>query len=243
MAKKIRLDIFLVENGLSESRSRAAAYIMEGKVTVDGCCATKPGFLVGCLQKIEVDKREDFVSRGGWKLKKAVDEFHIKVAGKICMDIGASTGGFTDCLLKNGAKKVYCVDVGYGLLDFKLRNDPRVVNIERTNIRYFDAKTIKEPVDLLAVDVSFISLEKVIPKVAEIAKKGGEIVLLVKPQFEAPRGKTKKGVVRDESVRSDTISKIQGVAESLGLEYIGGVDSPIKGPKGNLEHLLYLRKI
>lgn len=242
MAEKIRLDVLIHQKGLVSSRNKSTALIMEGKVTVDGQTVTKPGFPVPASAEISIKEPPEFVSRGGLKLKKALEELKPPVKDKICVDAGASTGGFTDCLLKNGAKKVYCIDVGYGVLDSKLRADPRVVSIEKTNIRHFDEALLEDEIDLAVIDVSFISLEKVLPKVREIIKTGGGIIALVKPQFEAPRGATKKGVVTDEKVRQDAIGKIKNFASGLGLELIGETASPIKGPKGNLEHFLYLKK-
>ena len=243
MAEKSRLDVSMLKKGLVPSRSRAEAYIMEGRVYVDGKVVTKPGFFVLGSAGIKIKESDDFVSRGGLKLKKALEEFKICVEGKVCLDIGASTGGFTDCLLRSCAKKVYCVDVGYGLLDEKIKNNPCVVNFERINIRYFDKALLKDEIDFVTIDVSFISLEKVLPKVKELVKNGGEIIALVKPQFESPRGSTKKGVVRDEGVRVEAIEKVKGFAKRIGFVVSGGVDSPIKGPKGNLEYLLYLKNV
>ncbi len=242
MAQKIRLDVLIFKRGLVPSITKSTAFIMEGKVTVDGKIITKPGFAVSETSEISIKESAEFVSRGGIKLKKVLEEFSVCVKDKICLDVGASTGGFTDCLLKNGAKKVYSVDVSYGVFDFKLRNNPQVVNIEKTNIRYFDKNLLKDEIDLAVVDVSFISLEKVLPKVKELVKKGGEIIVLVKPQFEAPKGSTQKGVVKDEKIRLLAIDKIKDFSETLGLKLLGETPSPIKGPKGNLEHFLYLKK-
>ncbi|MFH1540956.1 MAG: TlyA family RNA methyltransferase [Elusimicrobiota bacterium] len=242
MAQKIRLDILAFKRGFVPSLNKLAALIMEGKVTVDGKIITKPGFAVSETSEIFIKESDEFVSRGGIKLKKALEEFAICVKDKICLDVGASTGGFTDCLLKNGVKKVYCVDVGYGILDSKLRNDPRVVVIEKTNIRYFDKKYLKDEIDLAVVDVSFISLEKVLPIVVKLVKNNGEIIALVKPQFEAPKGSTQKGVVKDEKIYKQTIDKIKNFSETVGLVLLNEIPSPIKGPKGNLEHFLYLKK-
>jgi len=241
MAEKNRLDVLMLEKGLVPSRSRAEAYIMEGRVTVNGIKAAKPGLFISPDADIKIKESDDYVSRGGFKLKKALDEFKLDVKDKICLDVGASTGGFTDCLLRTGAKKVYCVDVGYGILDEKIKTDPRVVNFEKTNIRYFDKSLVKDDIDFVVIDVSFISLEKVLPAVKNLLRKDAEIIALVKPQFEAPRGSTKRGVVRDEAVRAQTIEKVKQFAVSLSFEVAGGVDSPIKGPKGNLEYLLYMK--
>ncbi len=242
MAQKIRLDVLIFKRGLVPSITKSTALIMEGKVTVNGKIITKPGFAVSETSEISIKESAEFVSRGGIKLKKVLEEFSVCVKDKICLDVGASTGGFTDCLLKNGAKKVYSVDVSYRVFDFKLRNNPQVVNIEKTNIRYFDKNLLKDEIDLAVVDVSFISLEKVLPKVKELVKKGGEIIALVKPQFEAPKGSTKKGVVKDEQIRRQAIDKIKNFSEQIGLKLLGETPSSIKGPKGNLEHFLYLKK-
>lgn len=242
MAEKIRLDALIFKRGLAASRNLSTALIMEGKVTVDGKIIAKPGFAVSETSEISIKDSAEFVSRGGIKLKKALEEFSVRVKDKICLDVGASTGGFTDCLLKHGAKKIYCVDVSYGIMDLKLRNDSRVVNFEKTNIRYFDKNLLKDEIDLTVVDVSFISLEKVLPKVKELLKKGGEIIALVKPQFEAPKGTTEKGVVKDEKIRLLAIDKIKKFSKEIGLKSLGETPSPIKGPKGNLEHFLYLKK-
>ena len=241
MAQKIRLDVLIFKRELTSSLNKSTALVMEGKVTVGGKIITKPGFAVSESSEISIKESAEFVSRGGIKLKKALEEFSICVKDKICLDVGASTGGFTDCLLKNGAKKVYCVDVGYGVFDFKLRNNPQVVNIEKTNIRYFDKNLLKDEIDLAVVDVSFISLEKVLPKVKELVKTGGEIIALVKQQFEAPKGSTQKGVVKDEQIRLQAIDKIKNFSKTLGLSLLGNTTSPIKGPKGNLEHFLYFK--
>ncbi|MBI5573457.1 MAG: TlyA family RNA methyltransferase [Elusimicrobia bacterium] len=243
MAKKIRLDTLIFNRGFVSSLNKSTAFIMEGKVSVDGKIITKPGFAVSEISEISVKESAEFVSRGGIKLKKALEEFSVCVKDKICLDVGASTGGFTDCLLKTSAQKVYCVDVGYGVLDFELRKNPRVVNIEKTNIRYFDKNLLKDEIDLAVVDVSFISLVKVLPKVKELVKNGGEIIALVKPQFEAPRGSTQNGVVKDEKIRQQTIEKIKNFSKGIGLKLLGETPSPIKGPKGNLEHFLYFRKL
>lgn len=241
---KNRLDIALVKRGLCKSRERARAMIMEGKVFVNGIPATKPGKQVSDNVHIEL-KGEDipYVSRGGVKLEGALKEFQVNPEGKIAMDIGASTGGFTDCLLKHGARKVYAVDVGYGQLDWTLRNDPRVVVIERTNIRYMEREKVPEQVDLITIDVSFISLTKVIPRAIEFLKSGGEIIALVKPQFELQKGEVEKGgVIRSEEKRRKAVSEIRDFAVKLGLEVLGTAESPIKGAKGNIEYFVYIRK-
>lgn len=257
MAEKIRLDLLIFQKGLAPSLNKSTAIVMEGKVSVDGKIITKPGFAVKDSSNILIKEPAEFVSRGGVKLKKALEEFFVCVKDKICLDVGASTGGFTDCLLKNGAKKVYCVDVSYGVFDFKLRNDPRVVNIEKTNIRYFGKRELtrimerefsrienieKHLPDLATVDVSFISLERVLPKVKELIKIDGKIIALVKPQFEAPKGSTQNGVVVDEKIRRQSIDKIKNFSQGIGLKLLGETQSPVKGPKGNSEHFLYLTK-
>ncbi len=238
-----RIDKLLVEKGLVKSRERAKALLMAGKVFVDGKVVTKPGIKVRRDAFVEL-KGEDipYVSRGGLKLEKALDYFGIDVKDKICVDVGASTGGFTHCLLLRGAKKVYAIDVGYGLLDWKLRNDPRVVVLEKTNIRHMPRDAISDCVDFVCVDVSFISLEKVLPKVKELLEEGGECVLLIKPQFEVGREKVSKGgIVKEASYRLEAVEKVKRIAEQLGFEVIGVTESPIKGAKGNIEYLMYLR--
>jgi len=234
-----------VEKGLVSSRERAKALIMAGSVWVGERKLTKVGaeFPVDIEVEVKESPLRKYVSRGGLKLEAAIKDFGLSVKGKVCLDVGASTGGFTDCLLQNGAKKVYALDVGYGQLDWKLRNDSRVVNIEKANIRYFDEKKIKSPVDLATVDVSFISLDKVLPKVKKLIRKGGEIVSLIKPQFEAGREKVSRGgVVKDRKVHQEVIDKIKLLSGRLGLEVKGLTTSPIKGPAGNIEYFIYLKK-
>lgn len=242
---KDRLDKILVDRGLVQSRERARALIMAGKVMVSGRKVDKAGEMVPADSEIVLTGEDiPYVSRGGLKLEKALDEFKVDVAGKTAIDVGASTGGFTDCLLQRGAGKVYAVDVGYGQLDLKLRNDPRVVNIERQNIRYLERQIIPEPVDIATIDASFISLTKVIPKVMEFVKENGELIALIKPQFEAGKGEVGKGgVVRDEATRLAVVEKIKGFCTGSGLHVVGVVESPILGPKGNREFLIYLRKV
>ena len=234
-----------MEKGLVSSRERAKALIMAGSVWVGERKLTKVGaeFPVDIEVEVKESPLRKYVSRGGLKLEAAIKDFGLSVKGKVCLDVGASTGGFTDCLLQNGAKKVYALDVGYGQLDWKLRNDSRVVNIEKANIRYFDEKKIKSPVDLATVDVSFISLDKVLPKVKKLIRKGGEIVSLIKPQFEAGREKVSRGgVVKDRKVHQEVIDKIKFLSGRLGLEVKGLTTSPIKGPAGNIEYFIYLKK-
>jgi len=217
----------------------ARALILGGMVEVNGEVIDKAGAMVREDAEILVRETMPFVSRGGLKLKHAIEEFKINVKDKVAMDVGASTGGFTDCLLQYGARRVYAIDVGYGQLDYKLRNDPRVIVIERTNIRYMEKDKIPEAVDIATVDVSFISLTKVIPRVCDFLKEGGEMVALIKPQFEAERRYIKKGVVKDEDVRKMVVDKIHALAGKMGFRVIGTIPSPIKGPKGNVEFLMY----
>lgn len=240
---KVRLDILITEKGYVTGRDKAKALIMEGKVFVNGVKIEKAGEQVDEDSSIEVKAPAlKFVSRGGLKLEKALASFPIDLGGKICMDIGASTGGFTDCMLQSGAKKVYAVDVGYGQLAWKLRNDERVVNLERTNIRYLTENEVPEKVDFISVDVSFISLSLVLPVVRKFLSESGSAVCLIKPQFEAGREKVgKKGVVRDIKVHNEVIKKVLLLAEENGFT-VGGLDfSPVKGPEGNIEYLIYLK--
>ena len=241
---KERLDVILVNNGLASSRDNAKRTIMAGLVTVDGIVETKSGqkFDVDSEFKVK-DKLLKYVSRGGLKLEKAIQSFNIKLNGCYAVDMGASTGGFTDCMLMNGALKVYDLDVGYGQLDYKLRVDPRVINMEKTNIRYLDTTLIEEPIDFISIDVSFISLRHMFPVASKILKDTGAIMCLIKPQFEAGREQVgKKGIVRDSKVHVEVIENVIGYASDNGL-YPHGLDySPVKGTKGNIEYLLYLRK-
>ena len=241
---KERLDKLLVDKGLVQSRERARALIMAGEVLVDGRVVHKAGEMVADPAAITLKGKDiPYVSRGGLKLEKGLDEFNIDVTGKVAMDVGASTGVFTDCLLQRCAKKVYAIDVGYGQLDLKLRNDPRVVNIERQNIRYLEREAIPEQVDLVTIDASFISLLKVIPNVLNFIGKSGEMVALIKPQFEVGKGEVGKGgVVRDEAKQMAVVEKIKGFCEEIGLTVMGVIESPILGPKGNREFLIYARK-
>lgn len=241
---KERLDKILVDKGIVQSRERARALIMAGKVMVKGKKVDKAGEMVlADADIVLVGEDIPYVSRGGLKLEKALDEYKIDVTGKIAMDVGASTGGFTDCLLQRGAKKVYAVDVGYGQLDIKLRNDPRVINIERQNIRYLEKKDIPEDIDLITIDSSFISLVKIIPKALEFIGEYGVLIALIKPQFEVGKGEVGKGgVVRDEAKHKAVVEKIRGFCSDSGLSVIGVVESPIFGPKGNREFLIYAIK-
>jgi 23S rRNA (cytidine1920-2'-O)/16S rRNA (cytidine1409-2'-O)-methyltransferase len=241
---KERLDKILVDKGIVQSRERARALIMAGKVMVKGKKIDKAGERVlADADIVLVGEDIPYVSRGGLKLEKAMDEFKIDVTGKVAMDVGASTGGFTDCLLQRGAKKVYAVDVGYGQLDLKLRNDPRVVNIERQNIRYLERRVIPEDIDIVTIDSSFISLVKIIPKALEFIGESGSLIALIKPQFEVGKGEVGKGgVVRDEAKHKEVVEKIIRFCTDSGLSVIGVVESPILGPKGNREFLIYARK-
>ena len=242
--KKLRLDQLVFDLGLTESRERAKTTIMSGLVYVNGQKADKPGMQVAPDVQVEVRGNAlPYVSRGGLKLEKALQVFPINPSGKICIDCGASTGGFTDVLLQNGAERVYAVDVGYGQLAWSLRNDPRVVNMERTNVRYLSPEQIPEPLDLAVMDLSFISIELVLPAVCTLLKDGADVVCLIKPQFEAGREDVgKKGVVRDSAVHLRVIRKILEDVGSLGYSAVGLDYSPIRGPEGNIEYLCHLRK-
>ncbi len=244
MAEKERLDSLLVQRGLAPSRELAKAYIMAGTVYVDGRKEDKAGTKLPNDISIEVRGGQmKYVSRGGYKLEKALEEFGISLEGKTCMDIGASTGGFTDCMLQNGAAKVYAIDVGYGQFAWKLRNDPRVVCLEKTNMRYVTHEQVPDEADFASVDVSFISLTKILPAALGVLGEKGQIVCLIKPQFEAGREKVgKKGVVKDRAVHREVIEKITDYAREQGLGILGLSFSPIKGPEGNIEYLIYLDK-
>lgn len=241
---KKRLDILMTERALAPSREKAKAYIMSGSVYVDGQKEDKAGTMFPEEVSIEVRGNTlPYVSRGGLKLEKAMKNFGVSLEGKVCMDVGASTGGFTDCMLQNGAVKVYSIDVGYGQLDWKLRNDPRVVCMEKTNIRYVLPEHLEEKADFSSSDVSFISLTKVLLPVRNLLTDEGEIVCLIKPQFEAGREKVgKKGVVRDPAVHLEVIEKVIAYAAAIHLEPRHLSFSPIKGPEGNIEYLLHLKK-
>ena len=238
----VRLDVYLFENSLVESREKGKALIMEGVVFVDNQKVDKPGFQVKDGAKVEVrGETLKYVSRGGLKLEKAMENFNLSLINKICADIGASTGGFTDCMLQNGATKVYSVDVGYGQLAWKLRTDERVVNLERTNFRYCTKEQIPDSLDFASVDVSFISLTKILPVLKTLMKENAECVCLIKPQFEAGREKVgKKGVVREASTHLEVVNKISDFALSLGFSVENLEFSPIKGPQGNIEYLIHL---
>lgn len=244
MSNKTRLDVLLVERGLQESRQKAQATIMSGLVFVNNQRVDKPGTAVANDAVIELRGSVlPYVSRGGLKLEKAMQSFGLTLAGMTCADIGASTGGFTDCMLQNGAVKVYAVDVGYGQLDWKLRNDPRVVCMERTNARYLTHEQIPEELDFASIDVSFISLRLILPAVNGLLRAGGHVACLVKPQFEAGREKVgKKGVVRDESVHREVLENFLIHAKESGFTVLDITYSPIRGPEGNIEYLGYLEK-
>ena len=242
---KERLDVMLVKRGLAESREKAKAIIMSGIVYVDGQKEDKAGTTFSDDVKIEVrGKTLRYVSRGGLKLEKAMEQFGIELEGKVCMDCGASTGGFTDCMLQNGAIKVYSVDVGHGQLAWKLRNDDRVVCMEKTNMRYVTEEDIEELAQFVSIDVSFISLKKILPVVRRILTDDGEVVALIKPQFEAGRENVgKKGVVRDKKVHEEVITMITQFAVEHSFQLLHLDYSPIKGPEGNIEYLLHMRKL
>lgn len=243
MKVKKRLDVLLVERGLSENRTKAQAVIMSGLVDVNGQRADKPG--VSYEETVDIQIRGaacPYVSRGGLKLEKALRDFGVHPVDYVCSDSGASTGGFTDCLLQQGAKKVFAIDVGYGQLDWKIRNDPRVVVMERTNIRYVKAEDLGEPLDLSVIDVSFISLKIVLPAIKNLLKPGqGQVLCLIKPQFEAGRDKVgKKGVVREPETHKEVLDNFVALARELGFTILGLTFSPVKGPEGNIEFLGHL---
>lgn len=244
MANKKRLDLEIFEQGHVESREKAKALIMAGCVYVNGQKQLKAGTAIKPDDKIEVrGSKMPFVSRGGYKLDKSIKSFNIDLKDCICMDIGASTGGFTDCMLQNGAKLVYSIDVGYGQLAWKLRTDDRVINLERTNFRYVTENEIPQSIDFASVDVSFISLKIILPVLRERLKFGGHAVCLIKPQFEAGRDKVgKKGVVRELSTHTEVVENITKFAYDTGFSIIGLDFSPIKGPEGNIEYLMYINK-
>ena len=243
MKIKKRLDVLLVERMYAETRSKAQAIIMAGQVYVAGQKADKPG--ISYEENVEIEVRGDtcpYVSRGGLKLQKALRDFGVKPEGYVCSDSGASTGGFTDCLLQQGAKKVFAIDVGYGQLDWKIRSDPRVVVMERTNIRYVTPEDLGEPLDLSVIDVSFISLKIVLPAIKALLKPGqGQVLCLIKPQFEAGKEKVgKKGVVRDPEVHKEVLDNFVALAKELEFTILGLTFSPVKGPEGNIEFLGHL---
>ena len=244
MSNKTRLDVLLVERGFAPTRQKAQAIIMAGSVFVAGQRVDKPGTAVANEAELEVRGHTlRYVSRGGLKLEKAMQTFPITLEGKTCADIGASTGGFTDCMLQNGARRVYAVDVGYGQLDWKLRSDERVVCLERTNARYLSTEQIPEPLNFASIDVSFISLKLIFPALYPLLREGGEIACLIKPQFEAGREKVgKKGVVRDPAVHLEVLQQFLQHAKENNFTVLGITYSPIRGPEGNIEYLGFLRK-
>ena len=244
MSSKQRLDLYVFEQGYADSREKAKALIMAGQVYVNGQKELKGGRALKPGDQVEVrGEKMPYVSRGGYKLEKAMQCFPITLAGKTCMDIGASTGGFTDCMLQNGAVKVYAVDVGYGQLAWKLRTDERVINLERTNFRYVTGEQIPDSIDFSSVDVSFISLKIILPVLRERLRDGGQAVCLIKPQFEAGREKVgKKGVVRDVSVHTEVVEDVTSFALEHGFSLLGLTFSPIKGPEGNIEYLMFIEK-
>lgn len=242
--EKERLDVLLVEKGFFPSREQARAAIMAGKIYVEGQKLDKAGEKVRCSANIEFrGEQMPYVSRGGLKLEKAIKSYNIDLKDKVCMDIGASTGGFTDCMLQNGARKVFSIDVGYGQFAWKLRIDPRVVCMERTNVRYVTKEQIGETADFASIDVSFISLSKVILPVVELLSDKGQVVALIKPQFEAGKEKVgKKGVVREASTHREVIENVVNFIKQNSMKIIGLHFSPIKGPEGNIEYLIYFSK-
>lgn len=244
MKIKKRLDVLLTDLGYADSRSKAQAIIMAGQVYVNGQKADKPG--ISYEETVQIEVRGDvcpYVSRGGWKLEKALRDFGVDPTGFVCSDSGASTGGFTDCLLQQGAKKVFAIDVGYGQLDWKIRSDERVVVMERTNIRYVTPEDLGEPLDLSVIDVSFISLSIVLPTIKNLLKPNGQVLCLIKPQFEAGRDKVgKKGVVREPETHKEVLDNFVALANSLQFSILGLTFSPVKGPEGNIEFLGHLSK-
>ena len=244
MKEKIRLDVAVFERGLVESREKGKALIMAGLVYVNGQKETKAGTSVKPQDNIEVrGEKMPFVSRGGYKLKKAVDQFGLELTDSVCMDIGASTGGFTDCMLQNGAKKVYAIDVGYGQLHWKLRQDERVINMERTNFRYVTREQVPEEIDFASVDVAFISLRLIVPVMRQLLKDGGKAVCLIKPQFEAGKENVgKNGVVTDIDVHREVVKSICDFVFEEGFTILNLDFSPIKGPQGNIEYLIFIEK-
>ncbi len=241
---KKRIDILLTEKNFFESRAKSQAMIMAGKILVNGQKIDKSGTMIEENAEIKIiGENLKYVSRGGLKLEKAIKVFEIDLNEKICADIGASTGGFTDCMLQNGAKKIYSIDVGYGQLAWKLRNDERVVNMERTNIRKVSRADFENIIDFASIDVAFISLDKVLPIVYEILSEKGEVIALIKPQFEAGREKVgKKGVVKDKKVHEEVLKYVLNFAREINFKICGLDFSPIKGPEGNIEYLTFLRK-
>jgi len=244
MMRKERLDKLLVEKGVVQSRERARALIMAGKVAVEGKRIDKPGIQINADAQLQIQEGDSsYVSRGGEKMEGALKVFGIDPMWMVVMDVGASTGGFTDCILQKGAKKVYAVDVGYGQLAWRLQKDPRVVNLERRNIRYLQREEVQEEIDLILIDTSFISIEKFLPHLLGFLKKEGAILSLIKPQFEVERGEVGKGgVVRDKALHEKVIERVSNFSRRLGLRVLGVTESPLLGPKGNKEFFIYLKK-
>ena len=243
--KKERLDLLLVDQGLVSSREKAKALIVAGRVLVDHQKVDKPGATVSAEARLQVIAPLPYVSRGGVKLEGALDALGVSPAGRVVMDVGASTGGFTDCVLKRGAKKVYAVDVGYGQLAWELRNDPRVVNLERTNIRYLERQAVEEEgVGLILIDTSFISIEKFLPHLLQFLKEEGEVIGLIKPQFEVGKGEVGKGgVVKDPGLHQKVIDRISVFSRGLGLCVLAVIESCLLGPKGNKEFFIHLKRM
>ncbi len=244
MMRKERFDKLLVEKGIVQSRERARALIMAGKVAVEGNRVDKPGIQINIDAQLKLQGGDSsYVSRGGEKMEGALKAFGIDPKGMVVMDVGASTGGFTDCILQKGAKKVYAVDVGYGQLAWRLQKDPRVVNLERRNIRYLQREEVPEEIDLILIDTSFISIEKFLPHLLGFLKKEGAILSLIKPQFEVEKGEGGKGgVVRDKALHEKVINRISNFSRGLRLKILGVTESPLLGPKGNKEFFIYLKK-
>ena len=244
MVRKERFDKLLVEKGIVQSRERARALIMAGKAFVEGKRIDKPGTMIHADARLQLQGEDSlYVSRGGEKMEGALKAFGIDPKGMIVMDIGASTGGFTDCMLQKGAQKVYAVDVGYGQLAWKLQKDPRVVNLERRNVRYLKREEVQEETDLILIDTSFISIEKFLPHLLGFLKKGGSLLCLIKPQFEVGKGEVGKGgVVRNKALHEKVIDRISRFSQRLGLKVLGITESPLLGPKGNKEFFIYLKK-
>ena len=242
--RKERFDKLLVEKGTVQNRERARALIIAGKVAVEGQTVDKPGAKIDVKAQLQLrEKDQPYVSRGGLKLEGALRAFGVNPKGMVVMDVGASTGGFTDCILQKGAKKVYDVDVGYGQLAWKLQRDTRVVNLERRNIRYLKREEVGEEVDLILIDTSFISIEKFLPHLLGFLKRGGELISLIKPQFEVGKGEVGKGgVVKDPALHQKVIERISGFSRGLGLKVLGVVESSLLGPKGNREFFIHLKK-
>lgn len=239
---KKRLDVLLFERGLAETRTKAQVFVIGGSVFVNNQVQYKPATIIDEEDLVEVKNTNPYVSRGGLKLESALVALAVDAKGYTCLDIGASTGGFTDCMLQKGAVKVYAVDVGQGQLHYKLRNDKRVVNIESINFRYFDGSLLKDNIDFATIDVSFISLDKILPVAYENVVENGLVLAMIKPQFELEPSEIRKGVVRDEKLRQKAINKIKQFALNLGFKIISEADSSLKGPKGNLEHFVLLQK-